>query len=203
MTGRRRGDRPAPDVHPVTPDRLDDLADLFGSNATTRGCWCMWFRAPRSEVHAGWSGGNRVAFEAMAAGADPPPGLLAYRDGAPLGWCAIAPRSHYPAAIGPRTRILRGRDPAEDDRVWLVSCFFVRVGHRRTGLTRALLEAAVDLADRYGATAVEGFPLAGDGSATGDRFVGTESLFTACGFTVVAHPTPSRVVVRRALTGRG
>jgi GNAT superfamily N-acetyltransferase len=200
---RPRVDHPAPEVHPVTPDRLADLADLFGSNGTTRGCWCMWFRAPRPEVHAGWSGGNRVAFEAMAAVADPPPGVLAYRDGVPLGWCAIAPRSHYPAAIGPRTRILRGRDPAEDDRVWLVSCFFVRVGHRRTGLTRALLEDAVALAARYAATAVEGFPLAGPGSATGDRFVGTQSLFLACGFTVIARPTPARVVVRREVTARG
>lgn len=187
------------EVQPVTTDRLADLADLFGTTTTTTNCYCMWFRAPRKEVYAGWGGGNRAAFEALAATDDPPAGLLAYRDGQPVGWCAVGPRSRYPAAIGPRARILAGRDPREDDDVWLVSCFFVRAGHRRRGVTRALLESAVALGQQYGATAVEGFPLAGEGPHSGDRFLGSEPLFAACGFTCIDRPTPSRAVMRRDL----
>lgn len=186
-------------IRPVTGERLDDLADLFTSNNTTKGCWCMWFRLPRREVHAGWGGGNRGEFERAATSAELPPGLLAYRDRQPVGWCAVAPRGHYPTALSPRSPILRGREPAEDADVWLVTCFFVRVGHRRSGLMRELLAHAVEFARQHGATAIEGFPLGGPGPHSGDRYLGTEPLFASCGFRVTARPTRSRAVMRRDL----
>jgi hypothetical protein len=46
---------PALDVHPVTPDRWDDLAELFerpgprGGRQDTANCWCsVWRRTQRS-----------------------------------------------------------------------------------------------------------------------------------------------------------
>jgi GNAT superfamily N-acetyltransferase len=92
------------------------------------------------------------------------------------------------------------RDPAEDGLVWFVPCFFVRSGWRRTGITERLLLAAVEYATAYGATAMEGFPLSGDGPHKNDRYLGTEPLFAACGFTALARPSPRRVVMRRDLT---
>jgi hypothetical protein len=65
---------------------------------------------------------------------------------------------------------------------------------------RALLEQAVALAGSHGATAVEGFPLAGgERRSGGDAFVGVEPLFATCGFTVINRPTPRRVLMRRDL----
>ncbi len=190
----------AVDVRPLTPDRLDDLADLFGSNATTRGCWCMWFVGTSKEVEAGWhGGGNRRAFEALAREADPPMGLLAYDGDLAVGWLATGPRSRYPRTIGPRTRILRDRDPSEDDDVWLLPCFFVRVGHRRAGVTAALLAAAVGQAGEHGAAAVEGFPVADGVPRSQDDYLGRQRRFADCGFTCVAEPSPRRVVMRRQL----
>jgi len=187
------------DVQPVTAERLDDLADLFESHGTTRGCWCMYFIADRSAYGAGWRGGNRRAFEQLAVASAEPVGLLAYEDGRPVGWCAIGPRSRYPRAIGPRARVLRDRDPAEDDTAWLVPCFFVRAGHRGQGITRALLEAAVALAQERGAVAIEGFPRAEGKPSVTDGYLGSEGLFATCGFEPVARPTPVRVVMRRPL----
>jgi GNAT superfamily N-acetyltransferase len=188
------------EVHPLTPDRLDDLADLFGSNATTRGCWCMWFVGSAADVRSGWwDGGNRRAFETMAREADPPMGLLAYRQDTPVGWLATGPRSRYPRAIGPRTRLLRARDPGEDDHVWLLPCFFVRVGHRRSGVTAALLAAAVDQATARGARAVEGFPIADGHPRSADDYLGRQRRFAECGFACVDAPSPRRVVMRRDL----
>ena len=37
------GVTPGFQIYPVTPERLDDVADLFNSNGATRGCWCMFF----------------------------------------------------------------------------------------------------------------------------------------------------------------
>jgi GNAT superfamily N-acetyltransferase len=134
----------------------------------------------------------------MAGEAGEPVGVLAYDEEArPVGWCAIGPRARYARAL--RSRILAGHDPAENERVWLTPCFFVRVGSRRSGLTQALLTAAVETAREHGATAVEGFPLAGPGPHRDDRYLGTEPLFAACGFAPVSRPSPRRVVMRRSL----
>lgn len=188
----------------MTPDRLDDLADLFQTGPATRGCWCMWFVSTSAEVEEGWrNGGNRDAFEALAADADPPLGLIAFDDDddgrTPIGWIATGPRSRYARAIGPRSRILKDRDATEDDDVWLLPCFFVRVGHRRRGVTAALVAAAVEAAAAHGATAVEGFPIADDHPKAQDHFVGKQRRFAECGFTCVATPSPRRVVMRREL----
>lgn len=185
------------EIHPLGPARSDDAADLFGSNASTRGCWCMWFLLPVRDVQAGWGDTNRGRFEMLATETSPPGGLLAYQDGKAVGWCAMGPRTRYPRAAG--SKLMTRRDPDEDADAWFVPCFFVRTGSRRAGITEQLLRAVVTYAGKHGATAVEGFPLAGDGPHKTDRYLGTEPLFAACGFTAIARPTPRRVIMRREL----
>jgi GNAT superfamily N-acetyltransferase len=189
-------------VRPVRESRIDDLATLFGASQTTSGCYCMWFLVPAKECSAGWSGGNRVALEERIATDPDPLGLLAYRHREPVGWCALGPRRRYARAL--RSPVLRDHNPAEDDSVWFVPCFYVRRDARKIGVTRMLLESAVRTAERAGATAIEGFPLAGDQRhGSGDAFVGVEPLFASCGFTPIARPTPRRVVMRRDLADPG
>lgn len=186
------------EIHHLTRDRFGDLADLFRASGETRGCWCMFFLLTGRELSSGWGAGNRARFEEFASDLDPPAGLLAYRDGVPVGWCAMGPRSRYPRVL--RSPVMKARDPAEDDHVWLVPCFFVRRDARRSGLTRELLAAAVTDAARYGATAIEGFPLAKDTRRPpAEAYLGIERLFASCGFTPVARPSPTRVVMRRPL----
>jgi GNAT superfamily N-acetyltransferase len=185
-------------VHPMTGERLDDLATLFAATKTTTGCFCMWNILPAKVCSAGWSGANRVAFEAAVQAEPEPLGLLAYRDDEPVGWVAAGPRARYARALG--SPILRAHDPAEDATVWLVTCFFVRRQARRTGVTRVLLQHAVDLARDSGAVAIEGYPLAGDARRpAGDAYVGVEPLYASLGFTVTDRPTEARVIMRRPL----
>ncbi|HUF31992.1 MAG TPA: GNAT family N-acetyltransferase [Acidimicrobiales bacterium] len=160
----------------------------------------MWFISPAREVRKGWiDGGNRRAFEELAVRSDPPLGLLAYDGAVPVGWLATGPRSRYPRAIGPRAKILKGRDSAEDDDVWLLPCFFVRVGYRRRGVTGLLVAAAVKAAQAHGAKAIEGFPIADEYPKSQEDFVGKQRRFVECGFECVAEPSPRRVVMRRDL----
>ena len=186
------------EVKPVDVTAVRDLGQLFAADATTQGCWCTWFIVPVKEHHAAGEAGNRATFAQLVACSAEPAGLIASVDGAAVGWCAAGPRSRYTRAI--RTPTYKGRDPAEDDRVWLVPCFYIRPDARNQGVSRALLQSAVEVAREHGAIAIEGFPFAGSGRrSSGDVQVGVESLFASCGFTAVRRPSGNRVVMRLEL----
>jgi GNAT superfamily N-acetyltransferase len=182
------------EIKPLTPDRWDDLETLFGPNGAYSGCWCMWWRQTGREFSANAGAGNRAGFAGtVASGAEP--GLLAYVDGKPAGWCAVSPR----AELG---RVLRSPalKPLEDQPgVWAISCFYVRRGHRGTGVARALLPAAVEFAAARGAEAVEAYPV--DVSRpvpAAEAYTGTLPMFIEAGFHIVEPRRPGRrVLVRR------
>ena len=62
----------------------------------------MYWRLPRAEYEAGKGDANRRAFEGIVR-RGPPPGILAYADDEPVGWCAIAPREWTPKLDRART----------------------------------------------------------------------------------------------------
>jgi GNAT superfamily N-acetyltransferase len=110
--------------------------------------------------------------------------LLAYQNGDPVGWCAVGPRSRYIRAL--KTPTYKGGGVGDNSDIWLVPCFFVRKDMRGAGVSRTLLEAAVKLAKENGAVAIEGFPFAGAKKrSSGDIQVGSERLFSSCGFEVI------------------
>jgi GNAT superfamily N-acetyltransferase len=164
----------------------------------------MAFCLTRSQFAAGWLGsGNRHRFEAIATVNATPMGILASVAGEPVGWCACGPRSRYTVAISGRSKILTHRERAEDDSVWLLPCLLVRSEHQGQGVTYALVRAAVELARREGALAIEGWPLAGSHRQSGDAFLGREKVFEDLGFSCVKRPTPQRVIMRLELREGG
>jgi GNAT superfamily N-acetyltransferase len=136
----------------------------------------------------------------MAEVSPTPMGILASVAGQPVGWCACGPRSRYTTAIGGRSKMLRGRERAEDERVWLLACLFVGVEHRGHGVTYALVRSAVELARREGALAIEGWPLAASAGRSTDAFVGREKVYEALGFSCVQRPSPQRAIMRLKLS---
>jgi len=96
---------------------------------------------------------------------------------------------------------MRNRARDEDEIVWLLPCLFVRAGRRGQGVTHVLVRAAVELACREGASAIEGWPLAGSEWRSDDAFVGREQVFEDLGFNCVERPSPERVIMRLELRG--
>jgi GNAT superfamily N-acetyltransferase len=179
--------------HPATPDRWDDIEALFGPRGAMAGCWCMWWRLARGEFRKNAGAGNRLAFRKIVARGDVP-GILAYDGGRPVGWCAVQPKQAYASLARSRTKTVDNRP------CWSVTCFFVAKDHRGTGLSAALLDAAVAHARRQGASLVEGYPIDAAGKALDfSSFMGTAQVFARCGFAEAARPSPSRPIMRREL----
>ena len=79
--------------------------------------------------------------------------------------------------------------------MWSISCFYIRKGYRRRGVTTALVTAALATARRYGATAVEAYPLDADRSSSATH-TGYATTFARAGFTTVARHVPARPIMR-------
>ena len=174
-------------VVPATPERWGDIEELFARIA----CWCQYWRvsageygrASKSELHEGRPVDRRVALRNQLD-RPTPPGMLAYIDGRAVGWCGFGPRHTMERLVRSRTI------PAVDERpVWAIVCFLVRVGYRRRGVARALLQGAIEYARAHGAPALEAYPIDPGGKRIDVTFayVGTLSMFEQAGFRRVVE----------------
>jgi GNAT superfamily N-acetyltransferase len=182
-------------VRPLTPDLWPALEDLFGENGAGGGCWCMYWRigrAYRERPHEE----NRVAFREIVK-RGPPPGLLAFDGDMAVGWCQLTPRDALPWLD--RTWRLKRVD---DVPVWSLSCFYVRKGYRRRGVSCALIAAAVKAAQKAKAPALEAYPLDAELTPSSSS-TGYASTFARAGFKTVARRVPPRPIMRHDLNQKG
>jgi GNAT superfamily N-acetyltransferase len=179
-------------IRPVTPDLWPALEDLFGKNGASNGCWCMYWRVgsryrqrPREE--------NRAALRQIVK-RGPPPGLLAFDGEKAVGWCQLTPRNDLPW-------LDRGRALARVDEVavWSISCFYVRRGYRRQGVTSALIAGALAAARRARAPGVEAYPWDGVKATAAGAYTGFASTFARLGFKEVARRKGDRPILRHDL----
>ncbi len=187
------------ETYPVTPDRFEDFADVINRNRRASHCWCLSHRLRAAEIEELGAGSREQAMRRLCE-RDDPPGVVTYRDGDPVGWCNIGPRSEI-------TRLARSRliPPVDDLPVWSIVCVVVRSGHRRRGVTAQLLEGAVAYAASRGAPAVEAHPVDPPGRMDLTMaFVGTRTMFDRAGFRVVGTTDAvaggmPRLIMRRDL----
>jgi GNAT superfamily N-acetyltransferase len=192
---------PGIEIAPLTPERWDDLARVFGGGrGVCSRCWCMYWRLPRREFEASLGDRARQLFRARVE-AGPPPGLLAYRDGDPVGWVQVGPRSDVPGWNGARRLTAPMPDaPAGDPRVWGISCFVTRAGCRRQGAATALLEGAIGWARENGARVLDACPVDADANRPPvSLYHGVASTFRRAGFREVARRRPDRPLMRLRL----
>ena len=184
------------EFHAATPERWVDVESLFGPRGACAGCWCQWPRLRGADFNRGTGEPNRRALKRQVADGSQP-GIIAYVDGAPAAWCALAPRETYPRITNSRLFA----DDAPEPGTWSVVCFFVAREHRGRRLTMRLLDAAAAHAKRHGARLLEGYPVDSGTRRVADAFVwtGLASAFLDAGFTEVARPSPTRPLMRRTL----
>jgi GNAT superfamily N-acetyltransferase len=178
-------------ILPLTPDLWPDLEDLFGEKGACNGCWCMYCRIGSAyRKQAGDK--NKAAFRAVVK-RGPPPGLLAFDGDLAVGWCQVTPRDDLPA-LDRSWRLKR----VDDLPVWALSCFYVRIGYRRKGVTKALISEALKVAKRAKAPALEGYPFDAAVSPSASS-TGYATTFARAGFRIVARRDAPRPIMRHDL----
>ena len=155
----------------------------------------MWFRQTNKEFEAGKGKANRRAMKALVDAGEEP-GILAYVDGEPAAWCALAPREGYGRLA--RSRILK---PVDDEPVWSAVCFFVDRRYRGRQLTVGLLDAAAEHVRSRGGKLLEGYPVEPRKERAPSVFMyhGLASAFTQAGFDEIARRSETRPIMRREI----
>lgn len=187
-------------IVPLTEDRWGDIEALFSQGGDPKTCWCVYWRLLGKDWSLSSSAKNRAHLREIVE-RGPAPGLVAYRDGIPVGWVSLGPRESFA-----RLEASRIRPRLDEVPVWSIVCFVVARTERRRGLARRLLVAAVGYAREHGAPAVEAYPVDSGGAtvASATAYTGLLSTFEATGFRVVREidspgATVRRVIVRRDL----
>ena len=182
------------ECHPATSQRFGDLETVFGERGVARKCFCMWWRRPVGGTVD--DADNKEKFKGVVE-AGPPPGLIGYLDGTPVGWVQVGPRADFPALD--RSKTLGRLDTVE---VWSINCFVVRTGYRNRGVGSALALAAVEYGRWQGAEVLEAYPYDDTAWSAGNYFTGTTGMFEELGFEEVARRKPTRPIVRLDATAQ-
>jgi GNAT superfamily N-acetyltransferase len=182
---------------PLTINRWDDFASLFGERGACGGCWCMLWRLPRKQFEMQKGDANKLAMQSVVESGQVP-GILAYQGAKAIGWCSIAPRTRFPALS--RSRILK---PIDDRPCWSVSCLFVDRLYWKKSVSTQLLRAAIEYAKSEGAEMVEGYPV--EPKSEKDippafAWTGIPKAFIRAGFKEVARRSPTRPIMRIELS---
>jgi len=167
----------------LTPALWPDLEKLFGRNGACAGCWCMWWRLGPSERISIANGPRMKRRQRNLVESGASHGVLAFVDGAPVGWCAYAHKSELP-------KLQRSKALASDDapEVWSIPCFFVKAGFRGCGVSRALLRHALRSIRAAGGRVAEAYPVRPP-ATNAAAFTGTVPFLESEGFvTLTKHP---------------
>jgi GNAT superfamily N-acetyltransferase len=187
-------------ARPLTPDRWPDLEAVFGPAGGYWGCWCMYWRAPRSDFTDPVKRTKLKSRFKRRVADGPPPGLIAYAPGGePVGWAQVAPRLDVPNWNGPRRLSAPPETTeAEDPKVWAVNCFVVRRDWRGKGVAKALLAAAVAFARKSGARFLDACPVDVNGEMRPPVSIyhGTAAMFKRAGFVEIARRRGDRPLMR-------
>jgi len=187
-------------TRPLTPDTWTDFAALVeANNGVWGGCWCIGFH-PEGITKDSTVAGNRDAKLAHVRNRTVHQ-ILVYDGGECVGWCQYGPPGEVATIKNPK---------AYDKELvalpdWRIGCVFTGSGHRRRGVARAALAAALTAIGSHGGGVVEAYPeqLEGRGPQQGAYLhTGPETLFEEFGFVRDRRIAKWRWVMRVTVPSR-
>ena len=178
--------------YPLRKNNWKNFETLFGERGACGGCWCMSWLLPKKEFDANKGAGNKRKMKKLVD-SNSEPGILAYFNNEPVGWCAIAPRENYIRLEN--SRVLKRVD---EEKVWSIPCFFIKKEFRRKGLSTEILKAAAEYCKLKGVEVVEGYPAEpySNNIPAAFAWTGFPSSFLKAGFKEVIRRSKSRPIMR-------
>ena len=188
---------PAYTTRPLDADTWADFARLVeANNGVWGGCWCMGFH-PEGVGKGSTAVQNREAkHEHVRKGTVRQ--VLVYKGDECVGWCQYGPPAELPNIKNAKAydKELTGLPD------WRIGCVFTGKGHRREGVARAAVSAALAGIKEAGGGLVEAYPEQVDGRKPqrGSYFhTGPENLFEELGFERDRKIAMWRWVMRRSV----
>ncbi len=186
---------PAYATRALDADTWGDFAELVeANNGVWGGCWCMGFH-PEGVGKDRTASRNREDKHAHVRNGTVHQ-VLVYVGDECVGWCQYGPPAELPTIKNPK---------AYDKELtqlpdWRIGCIFTGKGHRREGVARAAVAAALAAIKEAGGGLVEAYPeqVEGREPQRGAYFhTGPESLFEEFGFERDRRIAKWRWVMRR------
>src|SRR4030065_400680 len=84
--------------YPVTKENWKDFEKLFGEKGACAGCWCMYWRLRRKEYDSLRGAGTKKKMKNIV-NKGIIPGIIAYDNDKPVGWCSVEPKSGKTADV--------------------------------------------------------------------------------------------------------
>ena len=184
-------------TRPLEGETWDDFARLVeANNGVWGGCWCMAFH-PEGVGKGRTAAQNREAKRGHVREKTVHQ-ILVYRGAECVGWCQYGPPAELPN-IKNRGAYAKDLTVMPD---WRIGCIFTGKGHRREGVARAAVAAALDAIKAAGGGLVEAYP-----EQVEDRppqrgaylHTGPETLFEEFGFTRDRRIAKWRWVMQRRM----
>ena len=184
------------DFYPLTKKNWNDFEKLFGDRGACGGCWCMSWLLTKKDFDLNKGEGNKKKMKKLVD-SKTEPGIIAYFDNEPVGWCAIAPREKYIRLE--KSRVLKSID---DQPVTSIPCFFIKKEFRRKRLTTELLKAAIQYCKNRGMRIIEGYPAEpyAENVPAAFAWTGFPSSFVRAGFKEAIRRSKNRPIMRYYIT---
>lgn len=132
-------------------NNLKDLETLFSSSEECKECWCMNHRCVPTDCPTGSEAASQFSKKLNQKEIN---GLIAYIDGKPVGWCAIDRTS---TQVG-HDFVLENPDEVTENS-WMIHCLYIHPEARGQGLSKKLIQNAIEMARSNGADEVLAFPI--------------------------------------------
>jgi GNAT superfamily N-acetyltransferase len=186
---------PAYTSRALCADTWADFAGLVeANNGVWGGCWCMGFH-PEGVGKGRSASQNRDAKHAHVRKGTVHQ-VLVYDGDECVGWCQYGPPAELPSIKNPKAY----QSELAELPNWRIGCIFTGKGHRRAGVARAAVTAALAAIEEAGGGLVEAYPEQVDGREPqrGAYFhTGPENLFEEFGFERDRRIAKWRWVMRR------
>jgi len=171
---------PAYTTRPLKADTWGDFAKLVeANNGVWGGCWCMGFHPEGVGKDRTASQNREAKHEHVRKGTVHQ--VLVYDGDHCVGWCQYGPPAELPTIKNPKGY----NEELTELPDWRIGCIFTGKGHRREGVARAAVIAALAEIKEAGGGLVEAYPeqVEGREPQRGAYFhTGPENLFAEFGF---------------------